>query len=1702
MDNHSDHLTHTILKQIPKLLNEPIAITEYRGPKGDINNTVTVYGIILPDGKTPVSVGIMMVRSEGAGLLINKVRTIHARSNAQISDDNILYLNENKKRTQKWFQVCGISVPLNATKFGLIRSIEYVDKNVKQQFSDRDYLAAVERGDMETAQKMVDEAARKAGYTIHAYHGTQADFNVFHGGAFFTDDYFLADGYASGERVIDAYLKLKNPLEIDAKGAKWDELDSEYGRSTRDVAFNLDDQHDGVIFYNVADSWMDDEDAGEYTVYYVKDSSQAKSADPVTYDDNGNVIPLSERFNPENEDIRYSDRDYTAISDEELLRRTSESDTTNEEQRRLLRDFQKLRDEKQRILGVMNDARKTEAALVASGGSLTETRAMQRDLQKRVDKLNEQLNRKLNLPLLQQLLKTEREKAAAEMRARKEQQFQAYKDRKSATELRRRIGNLKDDLSRRLTHPTDRSYVPAGLATTMVDLLDSIDNSPREGTKAAAKYESASEALRALADAYEGLSKEDDFAFASEYQEEIRDEIRKLAETLKGRNLRELSAAELQQVYDAVKGIRDTLRDATKLLNQQNYASVAEAIRAVAEQQTGMKPLTDVNGHERNKRLRLLDNLNVMRAVEMMSGWDRSSALYQIVHAVEQGVVDADGWVMRFNKRFQELKTGKNERAYRDALTKQIDMGVKDKNGRPVKLTRLQALQLVLTWEREAHNDKLVHLQRGGAEIRDALAIQDGKGAKANVWTVSVDAELIDSLRQQLSRWNKSWVDGYTEALRDYFKEESRAVNDVYRVLKHGALASEQFYVPYSVSKDYLDAKLENADVYNIWVKQPGATNALQKMAPQPVVIDGIDEILNKHVRDMANYIGLALPIRDFAKVFNGRIAAQEEGEVYLPLKKTIADNFGDKGTDLLVQAMLDVQGGSRTQSWRASIAEHLNKLQGAFVKSALLINPSVTIKQAASYAAAMSVLDYRALVAGNRPIFTSTDSGHSVSLIAQLFAAPSSKTAQRIYNEIDEHTSMHYQRRLGMSQTELAAAALRGGKMKRLTGNIGASLEQSKAGHMLRTGLEMANPITWIQRMDVATTAALWVACKEQARIDGVKVDSEEYWQHVTELYEQVLRETQPMYDSLHRSANQKSDGLMKYLFPFRTVPIQNHGQIATAYEALLASKGQGKAAQRAAWWHMVKTTLAQTESAVIFAVMTFLAAAMKRKTSKYRDEDEEFTPWSIAGGIGQDVLSVWVSNIFPVFGSEAYSLAQRGVDKFTGKSGRSFDAFSVGVVDMLNDVGSAGDKLIKAAGRLIRGEDVSWAEIGDDALAIMLKAAKLAGIPAETVRTYWQGMRGNVDDILAGRIPAINDEAVKRSATVNAGRYLEAYEAADAEKMEAVLDEMRGSLSEDAMRNALSATAKEQREAGWTLEQTVDFLRATGAFSEKQITNKALDYLKEDYLAGEITEDEAIKTYLQYKPDKDEDYAYWKLREWEAKAEHTEDEDEDDEYKWNKYEELYAAIDGNQDASAAIRELTENGVKESDVKQQAKEYIMEQFETGAYSEEKVRNYLSRYCGIVKTDDVDELIRRSRCYMETGVRYNNLKAAFQEGDLSEEQTKRALVKYGLMSGTDAEHRVHAWDFQKLHAGLDWDVDAVEDYLYKTPKEGSSKSAQQAGISAEVWDQWLQKKKGLDRTRANYLPIINSLNLTRAQKDWLYYKCGFAASTIGDAPWR
>ena len=229
---------------------------------------------------------------------------------------------------------------------------------------DSAYLEAVKRGDTETAQKMVEEAAKANGYTVKGYHATNAEFNVFdisktsdinyHGrGIYFTnskrdvennyenyegpdpwqkieaaayellyDKYNLSyeDTLTSDSEIIDklnecydevidkfkktlrrvtAYLKFDNPLII-GKG----ERASDYDLSKYD---GIIDKH---VYENIGQGGMD-----ENTVHYVVlNPSNIKSSDPVTYDDNGNVIPLSERFNEKSKDIRHKVRNIVGKS--------------------------------------------------------------------------------------------------------------------------------------------------------------------------------------------------------------------------------------------------------------------------------------------------------------------------------------------------------------------------------------------------------------------------------------------------------------------------------------------------------------------------------------------------------------------------------------------------------------------------------------------------------------------------------------------------------------------------------------------------------------------------------------------------------------------------------------------------------------------------------------------------------------------------------------------------------------------------------------------------------------------------------------------------------------------------------------------------------------------------------------------------------------------------------------------------------------------------------------------------------------------------------------------------------------------------------------------------------------------------------------------------------------------------------------------
>jgi hypothetical protein len=184
--------------------------------------------------------------------------------------------------------------------------------------SDTDYLSAVKKGDTATAQQMVDEAAKAAGYdTRPYYHGTNADWTEYEdvgastaGGRmlrrdvpgaapiFVSSDPDVAESY--GENVKKLFIDFGPPgkrAQIDAKGSTW--------RSVYDqVANAFNEGAQSVLVKNVVDSTFQ-ADVLPSDVVSVLYPEQIKSADTITRDNKGNVIPLSQRFQRSSADIRF-----------------------------------------------------------------------------------------------------------------------------------------------------------------------------------------------------------------------------------------------------------------------------------------------------------------------------------------------------------------------------------------------------------------------------------------------------------------------------------------------------------------------------------------------------------------------------------------------------------------------------------------------------------------------------------------------------------------------------------------------------------------------------------------------------------------------------------------------------------------------------------------------------------------------------------------------------------------------------------------------------------------------------------------------------------------------------------------------------------------------------------------------------------------------------------------------------------------------------------------------------------------------------------------------------------------------------------------------------------------------------------------------------------------------------------------------------
>lgn len=302
------HIGEPMLKQLPRAMKSPVAIIASESQRG---TGVVALLPFIKDAKTV----IIPVYIDGFGrqnsIVIdsNAVTSIYEKKNAVTGlltnaieksnngETTLFYVD--KVKAAALYQVARVPMPkMPDTDNGFVASIRDEGSTVKPKLKNVTQSQQFKRwfGDWQNHPESASKVVNADGTPKVVYHGTNAEFNTFqqeNGAYFFSESRDYAESMADerrGNRIIEAYLKMKNPYTVKLSPEQFTDNIAE----APFIRYAKEHGHDGVIFEYDGSK----EDLAYDKFYVVFDSAQIKSAT-----DN---IGTFDKTNP---DIRYSSQD-------------------------------------------------------------------------------------------------------------------------------------------------------------------------------------------------------------------------------------------------------------------------------------------------------------------------------------------------------------------------------------------------------------------------------------------------------------------------------------------------------------------------------------------------------------------------------------------------------------------------------------------------------------------------------------------------------------------------------------------------------------------------------------------------------------------------------------------------------------------------------------------------------------------------------------------------------------------------------------------------------------------------------------------------------------------------------------------------------------------------------------------------------------------------------------------------------------------------------------------------------------------------------------------------------------------------------------------------------------------------------------------------------------------------------------------------
>jgi len=887
--------------------------------------------------------------------------------------------------------------------------------------------------------------------------------------------------------------------------------------------------------------------------------------------------------------------------------------------------------------------------------------------------------------------------------------LKALRDNRDKKEYVRKIKKVASELQQWVLHPKDRHFVPQEfLRSGFYDAVNEITEALiiSDNTKIADRLRTISAGIRKL-------QNEDEFRY--DIDPVIADEMNQLAATIGGKKInRELTLRQAEDIYKSLKIIKDSIVNARKLIFENETKDVVEMGVAVIKEQKALKVVNF------NKHLKKLKNLFLTpeRMHNIITGYNDNSALNKVFQEIKRGIRKKNDFYMDANKMFD---------SYRNAHVKELDSSqhnvraIKwtDSSGteQTTKMTGMQAMQIVMTWNREAADERLNHLEKGGVSILEPKEFAKGNFQKAydkRVTVLRLNESFIKSVSKSLTEFER----GYIDIAEQFFNVMAKdAINEASLKLKHFETATSDYYIPIKVDEAEIVKEIEGVK-FDSSIENMGMLKSIIPYSDKAVLIQGLDSVVNKHIENVGNYYGLAIPIRNMNKLLNvSNVERDADGKRLSSdsVRHAIESNWGKFGVDIYEQLLTDLQTSRAPKNEKfQDIKKITAKLRSNFVTATLNANPSVVLKQAASYSVAGVYLDQSSLAKGSADMLE--------------FLKPGKY--QALLDEIDSHTSQHYMRRAGLSSNEIAA--IQESWIK--TSKLGRNINNSKIMQKLPNGV---NPTNWIQEMDCLTTAALWCATKAQVDKEykqaNKKFDTSEYWREVSDLYNKVIEDTQPMYDAMHRPEILKSSSeLVKSIFMFKTQPLQNAGIIYDSVGRLIQNKNNKMARKQ-----LRKALFSQGKSLLVFASMSMLIGALMHRMDRYKDEDDELSFGSIMNRFAKDVVQNGTGVIIPLGGSEAAAYITNLIDS---NSYLNNDVVSDNIVDTVNKFASSGTNLVQTIGKEFGVDDKGnvnpdWNNIAKSAESFFITwSSDITGAPVKNSKNIIKGAIDWIKDIADG--------------------------------------------------------------------------------------------------------------------------------------------------------------------------------------------------------------------------------------------------------------------------------------------------------------------------------------------------------------------------------